>query len=440
MKENTTKESEISSFAFDDEKIKKTIKEGSKFGDCEIYVYQANSTTANLHKNTISSVESATGFNVGFRIFIDKKQGYVLSTKIDDNIVKRAVKIAKISKPVDFYGLPEANKKNYRNVDRKILNFELDEVKDFLKIFDEKNTLSEGSLNYGIAAGKIVNSEGVECMEEISFFEAGGLCIAESNNIRSKDKSTAIDEKEERFLFDVGNFMENLKRKAAESLNPGKIKKIPDVVVFNQQTFGELLALFVGNFDARAVDKGESLLTGKINESIGNLNLTIIDDPLMKNGVNTVTFDSEGCGTKTNLLMEYGTVKNFAYDWTMAKKFNAGPTGNAVRGGAGIPSIGFHNIIADSRNKVKEIFDEYKNVLFICSVSGMHTANSMTTEFSVKVDRGFYIENGSSTPLKNFLLSGKFINIEILGIDRNVENRGGIYVPNVACKGVKIVV
>ncbi|OQX22031.1 MAG: hypothetical protein BWK75_01810 [Candidatus Altiarchaeales archaeon A3] len=422
-----------------DEKIKKAIKEGNKFGDCEIYVYQANSTTANLNKNTISSVESATNFNVGFRIFIDKKQGYVLSNKIDDDIVKRAVTIAKLSKEVDFYGLPEANKEKYKEVDKKILNFELDDVKDFLKIFDEKNTLNEGSIDYGIAAGKILNSNGVECEEEISFFEADGLCIAESNNIRNKDKSTAIDGREERFLFDVGNFMENLKRKAISSLNPKKIKEIPKVVIFNQQTFGELLALFVDNFDARAVDKGESLLTGKINEGIGNLNLTIIDDPLMKNGVNTITFDGEGCRTKRNLLMKDGIVKNFAYDWTMAKKFNAEPTGNAVRGGAGIPAIGFRNIVIDSKNKVKEIFDEYKKVLYICSVSGMHTANALTTEFSVKVDRGFYVENSRMIPLKNFLLSGKVIDMEILGIDGNVENRGGIYAPNAVCKGVNIV-
>jgi len=233
--------------------------------------------------------------------------------------------------------------------------------------------------------------------------------------------------------------MENLKRKASESLNPKKIKEIPDVVVFNQQTFSELLALFAGNFDAEAVDKGESLLAGKLNEKVGNLNLTIIDDPLMKKAVNFAIFDGEGCKTKRNLLMEDGIVRNFAYNWTMAKKFNVEPTGNAIRGGAGIPAIGFHNIIIDNQNKVKEIFDEYKKAIYICSVSGMHTANAMTTEFSVKVDRGFYVENGNRIPLKNFLLSGKFIDMEILGIDRNVENRHGIYVPNVACKGVKIV-
>lgn len=435
MKNSTIKEKETS-FAFDDEKIEKIIKEGSKYGECEIYVYQANSTTANLHKNTVSSVESATDFEVGFRIFIDKKQGYVLSNKIDSDLVKRAVKIAKLSKAVDFYGLPDANKEKYKDVDRKILNFELDDVKDYLKIFDEKNTLSEGAIDYGIASGKIVNSEGVECEDENSFFEVSGLCIGGNE---TKDKSTAIDERRERFLFDVGNFMENLKRKALESLNPGKIKKIPEIVIFNQQTFSELLALFAGNFDAKAVDKGESLLAGKLNEKAGNLNLTITDDPLMKKGVNFATFDGEGCKTKRNLLMEDGIVRNFAYDWTMAKKFNVEPTGNAIRGGAGIPAIGFHNIIIDSENKVKEIFDEYKKAIYICSVSGMHTANAMTTDFSVKVDRGFYVENGNRMPLKNFLLSGKFIDMEILGIDKNVENKGGIYVPNGVCKGVKIV-
>lgn len=420
---------------FDDEKIKKVIKEGSKYGDCEIYVYQAKTTAANLHKNTISSVESAFDFTIGFRIFVDKRQGYVLSNKIDDNIVKRAVKIAKLSREIDFYGLPEANKEKYRDVDRKILNFELEDVKDCLKIFDDKNIISEGTIEYGAASGRIVNSEGVECERENSFFGVSGLCISRNE----KDRSTAIDERGERFLFDVKDFMEDLKGKARSSLNPERIKEIPDVVVFNQQTFSELLGLFLSNFDARAVDKGESLLAGKLNERPGNLDLTIIDDPLMEKGVNSAIFDGEGCKTKRNLLTKDGVVKNFAYDWTMAKKFNVEPTGSAIRSGAGIPAIGFHNIIIDSKNKVKEIFDEYKKAIYVCSVSGMHTANPLTTEFSVKVDRGFYVENENKIPLKNFLLTGKFIDMKILGIDRNVENRAGIYVPNVACKGVKIV-
>lgn len=424
------------SFTYDDEKIKRIVKEGSKFGDCEIYIYQTRDITAALHNNTIESVESATNFNVGFRIFVDKRLGFVLSNKISEDIVKKATKIAKLSKDVDFYGLPEANKEKYTYVDKKILDFELDDITEYLKIFDEKHTLIEGNINYGIVAGKIFNSNGIECEEEISFFGTDGICVAEGNG---GDKATASDGKAERFLFNIGNFMDGLKKDVVESLNPKPIKEIPDVIVFNQQTFSELIGLFINNFDASAVDKGESLLAGKMNQTIQNLDLTIIDDPAMKNGVNTVTFDGEGCKTKKNLLLKDGIVNNFAYNWTMAKKFNVYPTGNAVRIGANPPSIGFRNVIVDSKNKVKEIFEEYKRVLYVCSVSGMHTANPATTEFSVKVDRGFYVENGKKLPTKNFLLSGKVIDTKILGIDRNVENRGGIYAPRAVCEGVKIV-
>jgi len=421
-------------FSFNNEKIEKVIKEGSKFGDCEIYIHQLNATTGNLHKNTITSVESTKKFSAGFRIFINKRQGYVLSSRIDEELVKKAVKIAKLSKEVDFYGLPEINKKVYKNVSEKILNFELENVKKFLQIFDDKVTLSEGAISYGVEANKIVNSNGVDCESEISFFGISGMCIADKGN-----KSTAIDRKEECFLFDIENFGKNLRKKAIESLNPKKMDDIPEVIIFSPEVFAEILSLFISNFDAYAVDKGESILAGKIGERIGNLSLTIIDDPLMHNGLNSTPFDDEGCPTKKNFLMEDGIVKNFAYDWTMAKKFNVEPTGNAVRIEANLPFIGFHNIIIDDKNKIKKIFDEYDKAIYVCSVSGMHTANPVTTEFSVNVERSFYIRNGNKNPLKNFILSGKFTDIKILGIDRSVENRGGIYVPNVACVGLKIV-
>ncbi|MFN3527717.1 MAG: metallopeptidase TldD-related protein [Candidatus Altarchaeaceae archaeon] len=408
----------------------KIIKEGEKFGECEIFVRHNSGNLMNIALNNVYATSSFKDLEICFRIFIDKKEGIVLANSFNEDIVKRAVKICKISKEKEFYGLPERNKLKYRDVDKNIENFEFENLKEIFEIFDKNVNLSEGIISSGISKSIILNSNGVECEREISYLTSSGIC--------NTDSSTVIDEKAERKYFDIKNFFENLKINALKSRNPKKLEEIPKSIIFNQETFSHLISLFLESFNAYSVDKGESILKGKINEKIGNLNIDIIDDPYKENGVNSTNFDDEGCITKKNILMENGILKNYAYDWTMAKKFNVEPTGEAVRYESLIPEIGFHNIIIDKKEKVKEIFDEVNKGIYICSVMGMHTADSITTEFSLKVERSFYIEKGKMIPLKPFIINGKFIDLNIIAIDKNFENRSGVYVPNVLCENLKI--
>lgn len=418
-------------------KCKELIKKGENFGDCEIFVHYNDGNLINLMSNNIHTIESSQNLNIGFRIFINKKEGFVLANDFDDNIVEKAVKISKISKEKDYYGLPESNKLKYKDIDKKIENFEFENLnlKEIFEIFGKDVNLNEGSISHGISKSIILNSNGVECEKEISYLSADGIVNVNSN---SNAISTALDEKVERKYFDIKNFFENLKNTALESKNPEKLKEVPKSIIFNQETFSSLIAMFSENFNAYAVDKNESLLKGKIGENIGNLNITIIDDPYLENGLNSTNFDDEGCLTKRNILMDNGILKNYAYDWTMAKKFNVEPIGEAIRESNLIPTIGFHNLIVDKKEKSKEIFNEINKGIYVCHVMGMHTAESKTTEFSVKVERAFYIENGKKIPLKPFIMTGKFVDMNIITMDNNVENRNGIYVPNVLCENLKI--
>lgn len=417
---------------------KKILNEGEKFGECEIFVNYSKEKSINIENNNVSVVEDLINFEIGFRIFIDKKEGFVLANKFDDEIVKKAIKIAKISKQKYFDGLPERNRTKYTDVDKKILDSEFDNLKDVLKIFDNKNVLSEATISSGTVNSIILNSNDVECEKEISLLAVEGTCNNNEENKENLSVATAVDNKVERFYFDIKDFFENLKKITIESKNPKKLIDVPEKVIFNQETFSELISMFSENFNAYYVDKCESLLTGKINEKIGNLNLTIIDDPYLEKGLGSTNFDAEGCKTRKNILMENGILKNYAYDWTMSRKFNVIPPGEAVREGANIPSIGFNNLIVDSKEKTNDIFSESNKALYICSMIGMHTADGKTTNFSVKTERAFYIENDKKIPLKPFIITGKFIDLNIIALDKNIENRDGIYVPNMLCKNLKI--
>lgn len=412
------------------------IKLGSVFGECEVFVFRDYENSVNIQKNSVDLIESHSSFEVGFRVFSGGKEGYAYANSFDDAVIEDAVKAARISKEKYFYGLPERNTFRFESVDKKILDFLCDseEISDYTKIFDEKTFLSESDVSFGSSESLILNSNGVSGEKKTTFFSVEGMCNHENGEV-----STSVDGISERFMFDLHEFGEKLKKSAVESSNPRRAPYIPETVVFNPDTFSELLGVFSGNFDAENVEKGNSVLEGKTGQEILR-GISIIDDPEMEKGLSSTSFDSEGVKTKKKFLMEDGILKSFIYDYNTARKFKVEPTGNAVRSGASSPSIGFHNFVVESKNHEKEIFSGVEKGIYVCSIIGVHTSDPATTEFSVKMERGFLVERGEiKYPIKDLIISGRFIDLEILNLSGETENRGGIYTPCAVCKNVSVV-
>jgi len=416
------------------------IRLGSAFGECEIFVYKDYENVINIRKNSVDLIESHSSLGVGCRVFLGGKEGYAHMNSFDDTLIENAVKAARVSKEKYFYGLPERNKFRFEAVDKKILDFSCDaeEISDYIKIFDEKTFLSESNIFFGSCESLILNSNGVSGEKKTTFFGVEGMCNHKNDNGNDK-VSTSVDGVSERFIFDLSKFGEKLRRSAIESSNPRRIPYIPETVVFNQDTFSELLGVFSDNFDAKNVEKGNSILNGKIGQKILN-NISIIDDPEMEKGINSTSFDAEGVKTKKKFLIDEGVLKSFIYDYNTARKFNVDPTGNAVRSGASKPSIGFHNLVVESKNHEKEIFAGVEKGIYVCSIIGVHTSDPTTTEFSVKVERGFLVEHGEiKYPVKDLIISGRFIDLEIQHLSGEIENREGIYTPCAVCKNVSVI-
>lgn len=68
-----------------------------------------------------------------------------------------------------------------------------------------------------------------------------------------------------------------------------------------------LFSALAGLFDGENAFKGISILKDKLNEAIFDAKISVIDDPLMEDGINSASFDDEGtaCYTKTVVDKEY---------------------------------------------------------------------------------------------------------------------------------------
>ncbi len=92
-------------------------------------------------------------------------------------------------------------------------------------------------------------------------------------------------------------------------------------IVYSNGAIATLLSAFQGIFSADSVQKGLSLLKGKLEETIGSELVTITDDPFMKKSAASRSFDDEGVATSYKELVSNGVLKTFLHIWSQLKRW-----------------------------------------------------------------------------------------------------------------------
>jgi PmbA protein len=212
--------------------------------------------------------------------------------------------------------------------------------------------------------------------------------------------------------------------KAVSLLGAKPIKSDNYPVIIENKTFASLLKAYVSIFSAEAVQKGLSLLEGKINQSIGNSELTIVDHPHLENKMASRSFDSEGVPTRVKKIVENGQLNTFLHNLKTANKAQVKSTGNAIRysykSSVGIAPSNFY--IEAGRTPVDDMIKTIDKGLYIVSLEGLHAGiNPVSGDFSLAT-KGFLIENGRKVmPVNQITISGNFLKvlhtIEMIGKD-----------------------
>jgi PmbA protein len=226
--------------------------------------------------------------------------------------------------------------------------------------------------------------------------------------------------------FDTIDINRIAQRAVAKSVGMLGARKIPTMrapVVLDNQTAAEFLELLAPSFSAENLFKGKSLLKDRLGEQLFSPLLTIRDDGTLQGGMATSPFDGEGVPHRNNLLVVGGTVSAYLYDTRYGIKLGMPSSGNAARGGVkGIPHLGVSNFfIENGRTTAAELYGGISRGMLITGLVGMHTANSVSGDFSVGAT-GFLIEDGRITvPVKGVAISGNvldiFASVEMVGDD-----------------------
>ena len=170
--------------------------------------------------------------------------------------------------------------------------------------------------------------------------------------------------------------------RALSRLNSKKGPTIKTAMVVDSRAAASLVGRLMRPANARSVQQGRSFWAEIIGEQAFSDKLTIIDDPLIKRGMASRHYDSEGISARALPIVENGVVRNIYVDTYYGRKGDMTPT-------TGTPSnrqlkLGDHSLEA--------LLTEVGNGVYVTSWLGGN-ADATTGDFSLGL-RGHMIENG----------------------------------------------
>lgn len=91
-----------------------------------------------------------------------------------------------------------------------------------------------------------------------------------------------------------------------------------------------LLWHLVGPLSGASLQQRESFLEGKLGSAVASRELSLTDDPLLREGLASRPYDSEGISTKRRALFEKGVLKTYLLDVYYANKLKLTPNSGAT--------------------------------------------------------------------------------------------------------------
>jgi len=408
----------------------------SGFTDMEMYFENSEVFGCKIYKGEIDEYEIAEEGGISFRGIYEGKMGYAYAEKLDEDSIPYLVNSAKENALVIEDNDPEeifSGSDSYE--DGNFFSKDLEEVSVADKIQFIKDVEKE-MLQYDprIIGTDDCSLKSVNTTRALS--NSKGLTLEDKQNyVFFMINAIARDGEETKTaykLFTTKDFAsldaKQIAKEAAEEslafLGAKSIESKEYPILLRNDAAAHLLATFSTVFSAENTQSGKSLLNGKIGEKIANSKVSIVDNPLLENGLASRTFDGEGVASRKLAVIEDGVLKSLLHNQKTAKKDNTVTTGHASKQSyKSALAVGPSNFyIQPSSKSFKELLGSIDEGVLITELSGLHSGtNLISGDFSVAAN-GFYIRNGNvESPVNLMTIAGNFYelldNIKEVGSD-----------------------
>lgn len=426
------------------------------FSEYEIYYSERKSFSVNIYKEQIEKYQNSETSGFGFRGIYNGKMGYYYSETVDESIIPEVISTAKINakllendeKEFIYEGsskYPDLDLYN-TNLNKLTANDKIDlalKMEKAAYTYDKRITAVNTSLiNTGDSSVYIANSKGMELSDKQNYAVAYiGIMAQENNSIKESGEIWIGNDISSFNPIELAN---TAGKKVINSLCGTSVKSNTYKTIIKNEVVADMLQVFSSAFLADNVQKGFSLLSGKLGEKVYSSKITICDYPLLDNGYATTPFDSEGVASYNKNVVENGILKTYLYNLKTANKDGVQSTGNgfksSFRGTVGVSTTNF--FIQNGITEIEDLLSDINNGLLITDVAGLHSgANSISGDFSLAAE-GFLIENGKITaPVEQITIAGNFYNLlsDVKDIGNDLKfNSSAIGSPSLAFDSIQV--
>ena len=380
----------------------KCISKSKKLGATDVEVGLSNniSESINFRNKKLEHSDRSEVLSLGLTTYIGKKKSNVSTSNFNEEnlnqLIERCIECTKISPEDEYAGLPDKNE-----LENKVQDLNLYDEKDLSNDF-KKNYLKEME-NEMFSFPDIKNSNGSSFSENKSnfiFANSIGFCegystssysvfceaLAEKNGQMERDYEMSVN----RFSDDLSKAKEVGKlaaEKACKRLGAKKISSGKLPVIFDKRVAKLLISTFASAITGSSFARGVSFLKESLGREIFSKEINIIDDPLIKRGLGSQSFDSEGVKNKKINLVKNGKLVNLLLDTYYSKILKIKNNGRC----GGITNL----YIENGNTDLKKIISEQKKAFFVLELIGR--AGDITNgNYSVGA-AGLMIENGEIT-------------------------------------------
>jgi len=387
----------------------------------EAYVRGARDLTIDLRNTEVESVNQANVFGLGLRVTMDGRTVLVHTTstsaialiKLAEQAVEMTRALPAPKEPTIFAGPTEANEAPHADPD---LAAETHEAKVARLQEIERAMLSvagvtaSGGVGYEETDGEIalVNSLGIKRYAPFCKIEIGAEAIAESGgDTSSGGRYTAACGRQ--YLLNGETLGREAGQRAVAMLGARPVASARVPVIFTPEVSYALLTYTVAPTRGDNVMRGRSYLAGQIGQRIAAEGVTIVDDPLLRQGAGRRSFDGEGTRCRTLPIIENGVLKNYLTDLASAQALGLDPGGNTARGSyTARPEIGTSTYYMRAGDvPPAEIIRRTQRGLLLTSLSGWWVGLSPVTDTFSSAAMGFWIEQGEiAHPVRGVSVGG----------------------------------
>lgn len=426
------------------------------FDECEVYYSDGESISISVYEGEVEKYNLSKSFGLSFRGKINHKMGYSFTEILDESSIDMLINSAKNSATLienednqfiyegdKVYSKVKTYSEELENIDpSKMIELSLDLEKEAKAYSNKVVNINGCKISYSTSNYGIYNTKGLELSNKGNILTSYVVPVVEDKNEKNDGMGYIVA-----LSIDDINPKEIAKKGVEEALAKLGGKSIPsgiyNTIVYNEAMV-QLIETFASIFSGDAAQKGLSLLKGREGEMIASPIVTIIDDPLMDDGLSSTPFDDEGVATFTKGIVSNGKLITLLHNLKTAHKQGVKTTGNGFKSSyASSVGVCESNLYLQKGSmSLDDLMKEIKNGIIITDLAGLHSgANTVSGDFSLAA-KGFYIENGKkSFPVEQITVAGNFFellkNIKTIGNDLKfpMSNIGS---PSVIVEGLSI--